>query len=353
MERNHRADFSSMRQKKLKWRRKFNQYRPLFLFTIELTMSLTTRTWAHHFLELTEGKTPKNTMPIWNAFMAQLADALNKPKVDSELREQGTTTVHFNITSEQAKLLQEEGSVDRIAKGLGVDETTSDKIGIQVRLFGLEGDPRGVCVQVNIIHVGNEPRGPDGSGSGSGINGPDRRLEPDVDIPDCDTRLCENVQSVCYHATLRKDCPVVDWFLGMAYVHKYTACEADFRKGLEEDPEFVAFLARQLEREEEYGVEAMRKMRVVDGDCINELHTLVSKKIPVWPFGEPPETFASEPATSPVPCPSPPTPTPLELETAVVGSSSTTRKTSSSPPWPWSFRSTRLPNPEPDRPSQV
>lgn len=114
--------------------------------------------------------------------------------------------------------------------------------------------------------------------------GPDRQLQPDVDYPDSDSRLCKNVQFVCLRATTHNDCDVVDWYLGNAYAYKYTACEKDFRNGLQDDPEFVTFLARQLGREE-YGPESMRNMRAVDGDCIYELHTLVSKQPPQWPFG--------------------------------------------------------------------
>jgi len=241
-------------------------------------MSLRTHTWAQHFLAITEGETPENTIPIWNAFMAQLADALNKPKVDDELRQRGRTSVHFNITPEQLKLLQEEGGASRILDGLGVREEQRSKFNILVSLFGLEGDPRGPCVQVEIWRPENEPKKPGPVPIPAGTLGPERELEPDVDLPDCDSQLCDNVQNICIHATWHEESDAADWFLGKAYIHKYTAREEDFRKALKDDPEFVRFLARQLRREE-YGPEAMQKMHPVVSDCIHELHGLVSKKV--------------------------------------------------------------------------
>lgn len=310
-------------------------------------MSLTAQTWAQHFLAVTENEMPKNTVPIWNDFMTRLVDALNEPRVDDELRQNGNVTVHFDITSEQTKLLQEEGSLVRIMMGLGIKEAESEKIGIRVRLFGVSGagepiDPRGECAEVCVYRTKNESKKPVSAPIPAGTLGPNRELEPDVDVPDCDTRLCETVQSVCLWATMHKDCQVADWFLGKAYIHKYTACEADFRKALETDHEFVAFLSRELKREEKYGPEAMRKMRPVEGDCIYELHTLVSEKVPDWPFGEPPVAATSaeiepplpEPATPPAPCPS------IFTETTAAPAPS---RSPSPPPWPWSFRSASTP----------
>lgn len=293
-------------------------------------MSLTMQTWAQHFMAVVDGEAPKNTVPIWNAFMAQLADALNKPKVDDELRQQGRANVHFNITPEQLELLQEEGGVSRIADGLGLSEEQRSKINIGVVFYGLDGDPRGPCVEVSIWRTGNGPKQPSPAPVPAAL-GPERELEPAADIPDCDTRLCENVQSVCLHATMRKDCPVADWFLGKAYIHKYTACEADFRKALETDPEFVAFLARQLSREE-YGPATMRKMRPVEGECIYELHTLISEKVPEWPFGGLSISLVS--------CPSTPTEANPEATPAAVQAPD---RSASPPPWPWPFRSTSVP----------
>jgi len=318
-------------------------------------MSITMRTWAQHFLAATDDDTPERLMPIWNSFMTTLVDALGQPHVEEHMRTWGSATAHFSITNEQAQMLQEKGGVDRIAEGLGVRAGEESRlIGISVMLFGLPvaesedtpdevNDPRGPCARVSVYRSGRgvrelkvvppqtfvAERKPQSVEIPAGTLGPNRELEPDVDLPDCDTRLCDTVQFVCFDATMHEDCPVADWFLGRAYIHKYTAHEADFRKALQDDPEFVAFLARQLKREE-YGTEAMRKMRPVEGDCIYELHRLVSEKVPECPWGAQPEIEppAPEPATLPAPCPSTPPTTAAPAPP----------QTSSPPPWPWTHR---------------